>query len=130
MGIAERVIARKLDSQILRQPNNPARYSRSAWVLLGVEQKQIEKGQATPLNYVSWPECMGGCAALQAFKDVKSRLTPILVCRVQVRGEYVLNSLGLPFCFKSHQLTVSSLFLLFFRVHLKTQYRAHPYHQG
>ena len=95
MGIAERVIARQLDSQILRQPNNPARCSRSAWVLLGVEQKQMEKVHDTPLNYVNLPVCMVGCAALKALKYVKCRFTPILACRVLVRGEYVLQRLRL-----------------------------------
>ena len=67
-----------------------------ARVLLGVEQKQMEKVHDTPLNYVNLPECMVGCAALKALKDVKCRFTPILACRVPERGDYVLYSLGLP----------------------------------
>ena len=64
-------------------------------MLLGVEQKPIEQGQDIPWNYVNWPECIGGCAALKAFKDVNSGFTPILACRVLVRREYVLQRLGL-----------------------------------
>ena len=72
-------------------------------MLLGVEQKQIEKGHDTTLNYVNWPECMGGCAALKALTDVTTWLTPISACRVPVRGDYGLYSLGL-ICSKSYQL--------------------------
>ena len=67
-------------------------------MLLGVEYKQIEKGHDTTLNYVNWPDYMGGCAALKALKDVNSWFTPILACRcMPVRGDYVLYSLGLKF---------------------------------
>ena len=54
------------------------------------------KGHATLLNYVNWPECMGGCAASIALNYVYSCFTPILACRMPVRGAFVLNSLGLP----------------------------------
>ena len=54
------------------------------------------KGHSTLLNYVNWPECMGGCAASIVLKDVNSRFTPILACRMPVRDAFVLNRLGLP----------------------------------